>query len=209
MEKTIVIIGGSFNPPTIAHLVLANITKTMVNADLVLLIPARLSYMAEWKKYQNSDILSDDIRIQALTTLENDWMKIDRCELDGTVSGTSYDTLAYIKDKYHTQQVYFAIGSDKLEEIPRWYNSEQLLKDNKFVVIKRNNDNIEGILETNPFLKSYKASFIICTESDEETQDISSTKVRNEIEKGNYDKVKEMVPNTVYQVLINNSRIGL
>lgn len=209
MEKTIVIIGGSFNPPTIAHLVLANITKTMVNADLVLLIPARLSYMTEWKKYQNSDILSDDIRIQALTTLENDWMKIDRCELDGTVSGTSYDTLVYIKDKYHTQQVYFAIGSDKLEEIPRWYNSEQLLKDNKFVVIKRNNDNIEGILETNPFLKSYKTSFIICTESDEETQDISSTKVRNEIEKGNYDKVKEMVPNTVYQVLINNSRIGL
>lgn len=208
MEKTIVIIGGSFNPPTIAHLVLANITKTMVNADLVLLVPARLSYMTEWKKYQDSDILSDDIRIQALTTLENDWMKIDRCELDGTVSGTSYDTLVYIKDKYHTQQVYFAIGSDKLEEIPRWYNSEQLLKDNKFVVIKRNNDDIEGILETNPFLKSYKASFIICTESDEETQDISSTKVRNEIEKGNYDKVKEMVPDTVYQVLTNNSRIG-
>ena len=33
MERTIVIIGGSFNPPTIAHMMLAEITKKQISAN--------------------------------------------------------------------------------------------------------------------------------------------------------------------------------
>lgn len=204
VEKKIIVIGGSFNPPTIAHMALAQITRERVHAALVLFVPTKLSYMVEWKKYQNSDILSDDIRMQSLKTLENDWIKIERCELDGIVSGTSFDTLNYIKNKYQTQQVYFAIGSDKLEEIPRWYNSEQLLKENQFVVIQRNHDNIDKILDNNQLLRSYKDSFLICQEVSESTQEISSTKVRDEIKKQNYTKIQQMVPESVYNIIYSN-----
>ncbi|WP_373261885.1 nicotinate (nicotinamide) nucleotide adenylyltransferase [Hungatella hathewayi] len=207
MERTIVIIGGSFNPPTNAHMMLAEITKKKINASYVLFVPAKISYMMEWKKYQNSDILSDDIRMQALESLENEWLKIERCELDGVVSGTSYETLNYIKNKYQTQWVYFAIGSDKLEEIPRWYNSEQLLKENKFIVIQRNHDDIQQILKESAFLKSHKESFIICDESDDSTQQISSTRVREEMCKGDYDEIIKMVPDSVYHIITNNINI--
>ena len=160
--------------------------------------------MMEWKKYQNSDILSDDIRMQALESLENEWLKIERCELDGNVSGTSYDTLNYIKNKYQTQRVYFAIGSDKLDEIPRWYNSEDLLRENKFIVIQRNNDDIQQLIQDSAFLKSHNESFIICDESDDSTQQISSTKVREAMDKGDYDEMRKMVPDSVYQIITNN-----
>lgn len=204
MERTIIIIGGSFNPPTNAHMMLAQITKQQANADFVLFVPAKISYMMEWKKYQNSDILSDDIRMQALESLENEWLKIERCELDGNVSGTSYDTLNYIKNKYQTQRVYFAIGSDKLDEIPRWYNSEELLKENKFIVIQRNNDDIQQIIKESAFLKSHNESFIICDESDDSTQQISSTKAREAMEKRDYDEIRKIVPDSVYQIITNN-----
>lgn len=204
MERTIVIIGGSFNPPTNAHMMLAEITKKQINASYVLFVPAKISYMMEWKKYRNSDILCDDIRMQALESLENEWLKIERCELDGIVSGTSYDTLNYIKNKYQTQRVYFAIGSDKLEEIPRWYNSEQLLNENKFIVIQRNHDDIQQILKGNVFLSSYKESFVICDESDASTQQLSSTRVREKMGKEDYDEIRKMVPDSVYHVITSN-----
>lgn len=204
MERTIIIIGGSFNPPTNAHMMLAQITKKQTNADFVLFVPAKISYMMEWKKYQNSNILSDDIRMQALESLENEWLKIERCELDGNVSGTSYDTLNYIKNKYQTQRVYFAIGSDKLDEIPRWYNSEELLKENKFIVIQRNNDDIQQIIKESAFLKSHNESFIICDEADDSTQQISSTKAREAMEKRDYDEIRKIVPDSVYQIITNN-----
>lgn len=204
MERAIVIIGGSFNPPTNAHLMLAEITKKQISANYVLFVPTKISYMMEWKKYQNSDILSDDIRVQALESMENEWLKIERCELDGIVSGTSYDTLNYIKNKYQTQRVYFAIGSDKLDEIPKWYNSEQLLNENKFIVIQRNNDDIQQLIQDSVFLKLHNESFIISDESDDSTQQISSTKVREAMDKGDYNEIKEMVPDSVYQIITNN-----
>jgi nicotinate (nicotinamide) nucleotide adenylyltransferase len=204
MEPTIIIIGGSFNPPTIAHLELANTVKNNVNADIVLMIPTKASYMQKWKQYQNSDILSDDIRIKALMAMENNWLKVELCELEGIVSGSSFDTIEYIKKKYHSNNVYFAIGSDKLEEIPRWYNSDGLLKRNKFIVVQRNNDSIELIIEENRFLRVHKSSFICCKTEDKSLQKVSSTAVRKFIEQGKFKEVEKLVPEDVYSIILKN-----
>ncbi len=204
MEPTIVIIGGSFNPPTTAHIQLAKIARNRVNADFVLIVPAKTSYMQEWKQYQDSDIFKDEIRLIALKTLENEWLKIETCEIDNKVSGSTYDTINYIKGKYHSSKVYLAIGSDKLEEIPRWYNSEGLLKREKFLVVQRNNDSIESIIEENHFLRIYKSSFIYCETEDKSLQRVSSTVVRNYIEQGKLAEVANMVPKDVYSIILGD-----
>lgn len=205
-EPIIVIIGGTFNPPTLAHLELARRAKEKVNADYVIFVPAKTSYLRNWKKYQNSDIYDDKVRIQMIKSCETDWLKIDTCEIDEIVSGSSYDTIQYLKNKYHTKEIYFAVGSDKLEEIPRWKYSELLLTTEKFLVMKRNYDNIEEIIKSNDTLKKYKDSFILC-DSSEEYQTYSSTQVRKMIEENNIRKLQNYIPKQVIKILISSNII--
>jgi len=200
-QHTIVIVGGSFNPPTIAHIQLARIAKDRVNADYVLLVPTKISYMQKWKKYQKGDIMNDEIRVKALKSLENDWLKVDLCELNGLVSGSSIETLEYVKERYHTQNVFFAIGTDKLEEIPRWHKSKELLNNNKFLVVQRNHDSVDMLLLSNPFLALHKDAFICCDTKYDSLQEISSTRVREKIKERDYKNIKQMVPEGVYKVL--------
>lgn len=199
----IVIIGGTFNPPTLAHIALAKQAKKSVSADLVIFVPTKSAYMKTWKKYQNSDIYPDEVRIKAIKSCETDWLKVDTCEIDGIVSGKSYDTVQYVKTKYDTNDVYFAIGSDKLNEITRWSKSTLFLSTEKFIAMERDQDKAENIIDENVRLSKYKGNFIVC-ESDDTYKDYSSTKVRSLLLSGidsEYEKAKELVPETVWRVL--------
>lgn len=202
-NKKIVVIGGTFNPPTLAHIDLAKRAKTHVNADLVILVPTKSDYMKSWKKYQNSDIYPDELRVETIKSCETEWLKIDTCEIDGVVSGKSYDTLQYIKNKYRTDDVYFAVGTDKLNEIPRWAKSTLFLSTEKFIVMQRNNDDINSIIENNKKLKRYSSAFTICP-ADKKYQWFSSTKVREFLSSSDLneqEKAKKLVPESVWNVL--------
>ncbi len=202
-EKKIVVIGGTFNPPTLAHLNLAIEAKNCVDADFVIFVPTKSSYMKNWKKYQNSDICPDDIRLRMVMTCECEWLKVDTCEIDGIVSGRTYDTIQYIKEKYHTLEVYFAIGSDKLKEIPRWANSEIFLSTEKFIVMKRNDDDIHAIMENDERLSKHINAFVIC-EMENVYTNCSSTFIRKCLtskNKADLEKARQLVSKEVWDIL--------
>lgn len=201
----IAVIGGTFNPPTNAHIKLAKIAYEMLQADFVLLVPAKQDYMRQWKSYQNSDILSDSLRMKMLHAIEEEWLKIDTCEMDGLVSGSTYDTLEFLRSKYQTNDIFFVIGSDKLEEIPRWFRSEELLKLNQFLVLKRGDDNIKKIIHETEALSANESAFIAC-EVDDAYNSVSSTEIRNMLAAGSEaEKIRELVPDKVYQLLISSN----
>lgn len=197
----IVIIGGSFNPVTKAHIAAAKKARELVTADLVIFVPTKIDYMKKWKKYQNSDIYTDDLRLGMLMASENEWMKIDTCEMEGVVSGRTYDTVQYIREKYHTEDVYFVIGSDKLKALPRWYKCEKFLKEEKFIVIPRGKDDIDALIRGNDKLNQHRDAFVIA-EADAEYKNYSSTEVRRHIHEGSYEKAKAMVPECAWNVFV-------
>ena len=57
MKDKIILIGGSFNPPTKAHLELAKLTREQLKAKYVILIPSKTDYLKSWKHYSNENIL--------------------------------------------------------------------------------------------------------------------------------------------------------
>ena len=207
MEKIIVIVGGSFNPPTKAHLEMAKICKDRVKADLVIFVPTKADYMKEWKKYQNTQIIDENKRVAALKSLEEDWLRVDTCEIDGLVSGSSYETIQYIKDKYETKSVYFGIGSDKLQEIPRWKNSEKLLSEERFLLLARDHENIDSAIESNEELYMHRNAFIKCNNS-ESSYGISSTLAREYLRNGSLHKLRGIVPYSVFVILTNDTTNG-
>ena len=68
------------------------------------------------------------------------------------------------------------MGADNLADIKRWIKYPEVVYKNKFIVMPRNNFDIEKIFEGNEILKSTRNNFIILSEFDKIY--ISSTEYR-------------------------------
>jgi nicotinate (nicotinamide) nucleotide adenylyltransferase len=94
----------------------------------------------------------------------------------GIEHGYTYEVLHQIKEEYDIDNLYFAMGSDKLNEVSRWGYHDKLLKEFGFYVMKRGNDTDEETNEKCRILSQY-----IIGNDDERYKDISSTLVREKI----------------------------
>ena len=187
------IFGGSFNPPHNMHL---NIVETLINEkylDKVIIVPTGLHYSYK------SNLISNEHRYNMLKLLtkHNKKIEISNYEFQDTEIHT-YDTLEYYKDNYKKDTIYFICGLDNLSYIDKWYKGNELLKNNKFLVIGRNTNNQEEILNN---LKEYKDNITI---TNIELNNISSSEIRKNINKKNFI-IEKYISNEVYNYIRENN----
>lgn len=161
------VFGGSFNPPHKMHEDIAHSLKKSDLLDKIIFVPTGSEY-----KYKNN-LLPDQNRYDMvkLITDEYDYLDVSDYELKSEVVYTC-ETLAYFKDKYPKDEIYFICGLDNLSYIDSWKNAEYILNNFKILVIKRNTDDLESILKK---LAKYKDNIIV---TDIEKSSLSSTQIR-------------------------------
>lgn len=97
MTNRIVVMRGSFNPRTIAHLKLMQAAIDVTNARLGMLVPTSYEYVAKKLKRQKcpQDTLSDAIRLEMLESLckKDDWLTVSRIQMSRTERGYDYEML--------------------------------------------------------------------------------------------------------------------
>lgn len=170
------IFGGSFNPPHKMHL---NIVEELLNnkiLDKVIIVPTGLHY-----SYKNN-LISNEHRFNMLKimTKHNKQIEVSDFEFkDEEIH--SYDTLEYYKNIYKNDTLYFICGLDNLSYVDKWYKGEYLLKNYKFLVITRDTNNLDEILNK---YKTYQENIIITSIK---SNTISSSFVRQELQKKNYN----------------------
>jgi nicotinate-nucleotide adenylyltransferase len=123
------VFGGSFNPPTRAHL---DIIETLLNRypeAMMILLPVPDDYDKEglaplFHRERMLKLMTDGLERVRLSTLE--------------AKQRYQGTLASLKEisKTHTD-LRFVIGSDQLPTLRRWIAADELLKSYPFVVINR------------------------------------------------------------------------
>lgn len=178
--------GGSFNPPHKMH---ENIAKELVNkqiVDKVIFVPTGGQY-----KYKNN--LADEQKRYAMLKLitdKDERFDVSDYELKDYVVYTC-DTLAYFKKKYPNDEIYFICGTDNLSYIDKWKNGEEILKNYKILVIDRKGNDIDELLEQ---FKEYKNNIVVAPI---EQVDVSSTKIRELILKGNYEELEKYLDKDV------------
>ncbi len=187
------IFGGSFNPPHNMHL---NIVENLINKkylDKVIIVPTGLHYSYK------SNLISNKHRYNMLKLLakHNKNIEISDFEFQNEEIHT-YDTLEHYKNIYKNDTIYFICGLDNLSYINKWYKAESLLKNYKFLVIGRSTNNKEEVLNN---LKEYQANIII---TDIELNDISSTKIRDNIYNKDFNYEKYL-NKEVYDYIIKNN----
>ena len=106
------------------------------------------------------------------------------------------ETLNHFKNKYKDDEIYFICGTDNLSYIDKWKRGEDILSNNKLLVIKRDTVDINTLLDK---YKDYKDNIIV---TDIKENEISSTKIREMIY--NNKRVKNYLDNKVLDYIIRN-----
>lgn len=179
--KKIVVLGGSFNPPTIAHSKLMEASMKTINADLGIFVPSSDKYVERkmLRAKHNNQTYDEHDRAHMLNimcdSLEN--CIVDTLEYGDDGRGHTYRTLCKIQEKHPDAEIYFICGADKLNIIPKWHSSEDLLTNFYFIVTAREGDDPYKQIENNIKLKKFKNKFIVVEQPDG-IDNISSTDVR-------------------------------
>lgn len=185
------VFGGSFNPPHKMHL---DIGVQLVNkqyVDNVVYVPTGSKY-----KYKNN-LLPDKNRLEMLEILTEKYedLSVNDYELKDEVVYTC-ETLAYFKEVYPTDDIYFVCGADNLSYIDKWKNGEEILRNYKILVMKRKGEYIDELLEK---FKEYKHNIVV---ADVEQRDISSTDIRERLK--NNENVLDVLDKDVYEYIRKN-----
>lgn len=214
MSPKILVFCGAFNPPTVAHLHAAQLAMERTNADALVWVPSKTDYVAHIQG--KSILLGDKAKSDALTamlyTKAGTWRQgcknqyISLYELNSAAQPKTIETLRHFKMEYPECQFRLLIGSDKLPELETgWVNSEELLDSFGVVALQRSCDDVQGIIESIPFLTEHKSGIEVVSPGITE-QTLSATMVRANIQKIRtmIAETKKMVPAGTWEVLMQS-----
>jgi len=141
--RNIVVMGGSFNPPKVAHLQLMQTALDGVGAQLGYFVPVSHAYLK--RKMRRAEdgrmCLSENVRQEMLAGLcaIDGRMRISALEY-GTVKARTYDTMVALQAQHPDAELHFVIGEDKLPQLKRWRLGVDGPEKFKFVVFDRGDD---------------------------------------------------------------------
>ena len=195
-KKILAVFGGSFNPPLNSHFSLAQqIINEYDNIEKVIFVPVN-------SKYEKQDLLPNKHRYNMLKLVcdKNDKFILSDIEIKQDRQLYTLETLELLQEQYPEYELCFTIGTDNLKSFPTWNNPEELSKKFKILVIERDEDNIEAILDENVFLKEHKNSFIKLKKNIR--SNISSSFVRDKLKRGK--SIRYLTPDEIYYYIKEN-----
>lgn len=173
------IFGGTFNPPHLAHLNIAEDFSGRLNFDKLIIIP---TYQPPHKQAQSLADGEDRLEMcRLLFDAEN--TEISDMEIRRQGKSYTYDTLCQLEEKYPGAELYLIIGSDMLLSFHKWYRYEDILRKCTLCVLTRESD------IDNAHMKDYAIETLGLGEGDIvfsslEPTVLSSTRIREMVAKG-------------------------
>lgn len=205
-SKRAVLLFGGYNPFTNAHLLLGKLARETFPGSSVIYVPAKQRYFDSWKGLDSSEVFSQYERLElirgAIWGLDD--LFVSSCELDNPNLGRTYDTVNYFKKVLGYSEVVLCFGTDKVQELERWYMGKELIAENSFLIVTRAGQKLSDVMTE--YDMSFKENFTELSADANpaliEYADISATKVRSALKEGDLDYLKWAVPEFVYNRLI-------
>jgi len=128
----IAVFGGSFDPPHLGHLSVAEHLLTHDLADDVWFLPVKKHAFGKY-------VSLDDHRLTMLHALieGKEHMHIATHELENEDTSYTYQTLLELKKQFPDHIFTFVMGADNLLDFTKWYQYEKLLADFSIWVFPR------------------------------------------------------------------------
>lgn len=193
---------GAFNPPTVAHLSLAQFALEKTGARQVIFVPSRAAYIRE---DQGKDFAYTDRQRLAMLSAAAEsrpWMRVYDGEIRQENQPRTYVTLCALRDQGITASL--LMGSDKLPELEKgWLHVKEIAEEFGIVCLSRGSDECVQMIREDPYLSSL-ALYIRVLETPGETRNVSSTAVRQQVRQIRElrEKLAGMVPAEILDMAI-------
>jgi nicotinate-nucleotide adenylyltransferase len=128
------ILGGSFDPVHLGHLLVARAAREELGLDKVCFIPAAQS---PFKPGTSPAPAPERLRLLRLALAADTSSEID--DLEVRRGGVSYtvDTLRHYAVKFPGAELFYLIGADQTAQLPQWREAAELARLAQFVVAPR------------------------------------------------------------------------
>lgn len=189
---TIGLLGGSFNPVHIGHMMLASYMKQFGGMDEVWLMLSPLNPL----KVNTTDLIPDIYRLKMLDIALGDTQGIKVNDIELSMPRPSYTitTLRYLSKRYPRHSFKLIIGSDNWKIFNQWKDSEEILDDYGVIIYPRPGYPVGTIYDHR--VEVVKAP----------VADISSTFIRNAISRGR--DMTYFLPQGVFEFIKSNNFYG-
>ena len=147
-NKRMVVMGGSFNPPTRAHYTLMRAAIDALDAWKGIFVPVSDAYLKRKMRHCHPPVvLSPEMRVSMLQSMCTD-SRMTVCEREiGTVEARTLPTLMELQEEYPDAEIYFLLGSDKLDLLSQLTHKRGFLDLFKVALYARDNAGITDTLK--------------------------------------------------------------
>jgi nicotinate-nucleotide adenylyltransferase len=190
------IFGGTFDPPHIGHLILAEEAQVQLELDHVLWV---LTPFPPHKKMQKICPLNDRMTMVLLAIAGNDKFSLSRVDIDRQPPHYAVDTVAQLREKSPKAEFYYLMGADSLNDLLTWHEPVQfvtlchgigiMIRHGESPVTTNLEAEITGLTDKLHFLQTPRI-------------EISGTDIRRRV--GNGMQFRYFVPEKIYHYILNH-----
>ena len=184
-KNKIVVMGGSFNPPTAAHYKLMKRAVDALEADIGFFVPVSDAYLKRKMCHSHPPVvLSPEMRVRMLRSMCSDDSRLQVCEKEiGTIEPRTMPTLQALQEDYPDSELYFVMGADKMDLLTHLTEKRALLDTFKVILFSREDDRLEQTLKSYEVLSHYLERIVILPQP-KGTAGVSSSVVRERMLSG-------------------------
>jgi len=191
------IFGGSFDPPHLGHLGIAEEARARFHLDRVIFVPAG---QPPHKRSGTAAGRFERFEMVRLAVAGNPHFETSDIEMRRHGPSYTIDTLGAFRKLYPRARIFFIAGADSLVELPKWHRARELVRRFDFLIVKRPGSKpayravLEKAFGKRQALK-LEAHFIHAG-----PYNISATEIRNRIAAG--ESIRYLVPQAVERYIL-------
>ncbi len=194
-KKKVGIMGGTFNPIHLGHMLIAENAYENYGLDEVLFVPTGISYLKEHVLDAKTRITMTGIAIE-----DNSHFALSTIEVDRDGYSYSYETIRDLKEANPTTEYYFIVGADSLFQMEQWMCPEKIFKEVTILVARRlGSDDTELEKKIAELKEKFDADIRVLPMN---CVDISSTNIRKKVEE--HKSIRYMVHYRVIEYIDKN-----
>ena len=120
------ILGGTFDPIHIAHLIVAEEARVQLNLKEVVFIPVGQPWLKADQPVSPANLRMEMVRIAIAS---NPFFRVSSIEVDRPGPTYTLDTLVALREELGREaELHFILGTDALQDMPRWKEPNRILE---------------------------------------------------------------------------------
>jgi nicotinate-nucleotide adenylyltransferase len=186
------ILGGTFNPPHMGHLVMAQEALDQLDLDRVVFMPVAVPPHKEAREEPGAAVR---VELCLLAVAGDERFEVSTLEVDRGGASFTVDTLRELHDHEPEHELTFIVGGDMAHSLPAWREPEAILGLATLAVAEREGVRREDMTRRlDPLHDGSRVAFF-----DMPRIDVSSSTIRRRVAEGR--PVRYLVPDLVAEAI--------